>query len=42
MDRDHEGRRLLDLLHLDRFMAPREDIYDGISEMIQAVMPGVE
>lgn len=42
MDRDPEGRRLLDLLHLDRFMAPREDIYDGISEMIQAVMPGVE
>jgi phosphonate transport system substrate-binding protein len=42
MDQDPEGRRLLDLLHLDRFMAPREDIYDGIGAMIQGVMPVVE
>ena len=42
MDQDPEGRRLLELLHLDRFMAPREDIYDSISAMIQAVMPAVE
>jgi phosphonate transport system substrate-binding protein len=42
MDQDPEGQRLLALLHLDRFMAPREDIYDGIALMIQAVMPVVE
>jgi phosphonate transport system substrate-binding protein len=42
MDQDPEGRRLLALLHLDRFMAPREDIYDGIAAMIRAVMPVVE
>ena len=42
MDQDPEGRRLLGLLHLDRFMAPREDIYDGIALMIQGIMPVVE
>ena len=42
MDQDPEGRRLLALLHLDRFMAPRQDIYDGIASMIQAIMPVVE
>jgi phosphonate transport system substrate-binding protein len=42
MDREPEGRRLLDLLHLDRFMTPREDIYDGIAAMIQSVIPVVE
>jgi len=42
VDQDPEGQRLLGLLHLDHFMAPREDICDGIAAMIQAVMPVVE
>ncbi len=42
MHEDAEGRRLLDLLHLDRFMPPSEEIYDGIPAMIEAVMPVTE
>jgi phosphonate transport system substrate-binding protein len=39
MSDDAEGRRLLGLLHLDRFVEPRDDLYDGIPAMIEAVMP---
>jgi len=42
MHRDPEGRRLLDLLYLDHFMAPRDEIYDSIVDMLPAVMPAVE
>lgn len=39
MHKDPAGRRLLDLLYLDRFAEPREDIYDNIEEMMEAVLP---
>lgn len=42
MDRDPEGRRLLDLLYLDGFITGREDIYEGIAAMIRAAAPLVE
>lgn len=37
MHEDPEGRRLLALLHLDRFIEPDESIYDGIPAMIESV-----
>lgn len=39
MHEDAEGRRLLGLLHLDRFIPPRDEIYDGIPAMIEALLP---
>lgn len=42
MHLDPEGRRLLGLLHLDRFTKPTADLYDSIPPMIQAVRPTVE
>lgn len=39
MHQDPEGRRLLSVLHLDRFIEPRAGLYDSIPEMIQAVLP---
>ena len=41
MDQDPEGRRLLALLHLDRFMAPRQDLRRHRVDD-QAIMPVVE
>lgn len=42
MHEDAEGRRLLGLLHLDRFIPPREEIYDGIPPMSEALRPVIE
>jgi len=42
MSKDAEGRRLLGLLHLDRFVEPRDDLYDGIPAMLEAVMPAAD
>lgn len=39
MHEDPEGQRLLGILHLDRFMPPRDEIYDGIPAMIEALLP---
>jgi len=39
MSDDAEGRRLLGLLHLDRFVEARDDLDDGIPAMIETVMP---
>lgn len=36
MDGDPEGRRLLGLLHLDRFITPAADLYEGIPAMLEA------
>lgn len=42
MHEDAEGRRLLAVLHLDRFMPPSEEIYDRIPAMIEALLPAAE
>ncbi|MDZ7754741.1 MAG: PhnD/SsuA/transferrin family substrate-binding protein [Gammaproteobacteria bacterium] len=38
MHRDPAGQALLDVLYLDRFVEPREDIYDNIPAMMERVL----